>query len=350
MSEHRDRIGVLALNVGTPDAPRAPEVRRYLRQFLGDPRVLDMNPIGRAALLNLVILPFRPKESAHAYRSIWEPDGSPLLRHSNEFAAALETELGSRFLVRPAMRYGNPSIACALAEFRASAIDRIVAFPLYPQYASSTTGTSLEEVYRRSGLDWNVPSISVVPPFWNEPELGAAFARVGREVLDDLDPDHVLLSFHGVPERHVRKSDDTGSHCLASQDCCARIVEANRNCYRAQCHRSAEAIAAALDLPRERWTLAFQSRLGKTPWIRPYTDETVVALAERGVRRLAVFCPAFVADCLETLEEIGMRAREDFVAHGGEDLRLVPSLNSSPSWIELAARLVRRAAWPDDVV
>ena len=164
--------------------------------------------------------------------------------------------------------------------------------------------------------------------------------------MAELEPDHVLLSFHGVPERHVQKSDDTGAHCLASPDCCARMVEANRNCYRAQCHRSAEKIAAALGLPRESWTIAFQSRLGKTRWIRPYTDETVVELAKSGVRRLAVFCPAFVADCLETLEEIGMRARDDFLEAGGEDLRMIPSLNATPGWVDLAARLVRRAAWP----
>jgi len=350
MEPRRPEIGVLAVNVGTPDAPRAPEVRRYLREFLGDPRVLDMNALGRAALLRLVILPFRPRKSAEAYAAVWESGGSPLLRHAREFAEGLGARLGEAYLVRPAMRYGNPSIAAALGEFRARGIDRVVAFPLYPQYASSTTGTSLQEVYRLAGLAWNVPSIAVVPPFWDEPDLARAFAHVAGPTLRDLRPDHVLFSFHGLPERHVRKSDEVGGHCLASPDCCARMVSANRNCYRAQCFRTAEAIARGLGLSDGTWTVAFQSRLGRTPWIRPYTDETVRALAERGSRRLAVLCPAFVADCLETLEEIGMRAREDFLAHGGEDLRLVPSLNASPAWIDLAARLVERVAGPTGTV
>ncbi len=347
MNTEQPSVGVLAMNVGTPDAPRAPEVRRYLREFLGDPRVLDMNAIGRAALLHLVILPFRPRKSAEAYAAIWEPDGSPLLRHTVAFSDRLQERLGSRFLVLPAMRYGNPSIASAIDRCRDLGIDRLVAFPLFPQYASSTTGTGVEALFRLLGERWNVPSVSVVPPFWDEPGLATAFAEIGRPVLEDLRPDHVLFSFHGLPERHVRKSDDTGAHCLAGDGCCARIVPANRNCYRAQCYATADGIAAALGLAEGSWGVSFQSRLGRTPWIRPYTDETVRALAGRGVRRLAVFCPAFVADCIETLEEIGMQVRDDFVAHGGEELRLVPSLNASEAWVDLAERLVRRAAWPD---
>jgi len=344
MTGARHRIGVLPINVGTPEAPRAPEVRRYLREFLGDPRVLDMSGVGRWALLNLVILPFRPRRSAEAYETIWEEGGSPLLRHTLAFCAGLQHRLGDRFVVAPAMRYGRPSIDEALDRFREAAIDRIVLFPLYPQYAASTTGTSVEAVFRAAAARWNVPSLAVVPPFWDEPALGAAYAEVAGPVLAELEADHVLFSFHGLPERHVRKSDESGAHCLESPDCCARMVAANRNCYRAQCHRTAESIADALDLREDGWTVAFQSRLGRTPWIRPYTDETVAELARRGVRRLAVLCPAFVADCLETLEEIGLRAREDFVAAGGEELRLVPSLNAHPSWIDLAARLVARTS------
>lgn len=221
---------------------------------------------------------------------------------------------------------------------------------MFPQYASSTTGTGLQELFRQVGERWNVPSLTVVPPFWNERELTNAYADIGRPVLQDLRPDHVLFSFHGLPERHVRKSDESGAHCLARKDCCARMDRVNRNCYRAQCYRTADGIAAALDLEDDAWGVSFQSRLGRTPWIRPYTDETVRALAERGVRRLAVFCPAFVADCIETLEEIGMQIREDFLARGGETLQLVPSLNASAGWVDLATRLVRRAAWPAESV
>lgn len=350
MLQLQGRVGVLALNVGTPDAPQPRAVRRYLREFLGDPRVLDMPALGRFLLLNLVILPFRPRQSAEAYRTVWEPSGSPLLRHSREFAHGLSAALGDQFEVRVAMRYGSPSIGDAMASFRELGIDRIVAFPLFPQYASSTSGTSLAEVFRIAGKLWNVPSVAVVPPFYDDPGFAEAFAGVGRPVLDELRPDHVLFSFHGLPERHVRKSDDTGAHCLSNAECCAAMSAANRNCYRAQCFRTAEGIAARLALPRPSISITFQSRLGRTPWIRPYTDETVRELARRGSRRLAVFCPAFVADCLETLEEIGGRAREDFRHAGGEDLRLVPSLNSDRAWIDTAARLVRRASWPETTV
>ncbi len=341
------KTGVLPVNVGTPDAPRAREVRRYLREFLGDPRVLDMNALGRYLLLRLVILPWRPRRSAEAYRAIWEPGGSPLLLHTRRFAEALGRRLGERFEVVPAMRYGEPSIAAALETFRSRGIDRVVVLPMYPQFASSTTGTSLEAVYRLASSRWNVPLIANVPPFYDDPGFLSAFARVGLPVLDELRPEHVLFSFHGLPERQVRKSDDTGRHCLAVEDCCAAIATANRNCYRAQCFATARGIARAAALGEGAWSVAFQSRLGRTPWIRPYADERVRELARAGVRRVAVFCPAFVADCLETLEEIGIRARRDFVAHGGEELRLVPSLNADPAWIDAAAALVRRSAWTE---
>ena len=311
---------------------------------------MDTSAWARFLLLNVVILPFRPRQSAEAYHTVWDDHGSPLLRHSRDFVKELALTLGERFAVRVAMRYGNPSIAEAIAEFRRLGIDRILAFPLFPQYASSTSGTALEEVFRVAGSQWNVPAVSVVPPFFDDPGMLRAFAEVGTPVLGDLRPDHVLFSFHGLPERQVRKSDDSGRHCLASQTCCSAMVSENRNCYRAQCYRTAEGIAAALGLPQGGFTVSFQSRLGRTPWVRPYTDETVRALARGGTRRLAVFCPAFVADCLETLEEIGVRAREDFVANGGEELRLVPSLNAHPAWIEAAARLVRAAAWSETAV
>lgn len=345
MSRRSDRIGVLLLNVGTPDAPHPREVRRYLREFLGDPRILDMNPIGRRLLLELVILPFRPRRSAEAYEKVWLPEGSPLLVHGRAHASGLGRALGAAYEVALGMRYGSASIAEALDGFRSRGIDRIVLFPLFPQYASATSGTSLEAAYRLAAGRWNVPSLSVVPAFYDDPGFIAAFAEVGRPVLRDLRPDHVLFSFHGLPERQVRKSDESGVHCLATASCCNAIGEANRNCYRAQCFATARALAGAASLAADGSTVAFQSRLGRIPWIRPYTDETVVDLARRGVKRLAVFCPAFVADCLETIEEIGLRAREDFLANGGEAFALVPSLNGNEAWIEASARLVRAAVW-----
>jgi ferrochelatase len=340
-----EKTGVLLVNLGTPEAPRTPEVRRYLREFLSDPRVLDMNPVGRWLLLNLVILPFRPARSAEAYRQIWTGEGAPLMVHSRALARKVQAALGGAYEVVLGMRYGKPSIRSALEALHAQGLEKIVVFPLYPQYASSTTGSTVEEVFRVAGQLWNVPWLVVIPPFYDDAGSVRSLAVLGRPVLEEMRPERVLFSFHGLPERHVREADGTGRHCLEEEGCCDEIGEANRYCYRAHCYETARLTAAALDLEEGSWSVAFQSRLGREPWLQPYTDETVRRLAEQGVKRLAVFCPAFVADCLETLEEIGIRAREEFLAHGGEDLRLVPSLNSEPIWVEAVARLVRRAAW-----
>ena len=340
----RRKIGVLIVNVGTPDAPRPREVRRYLRQFLMDPRVLDINPVGRFLLVELGILLRRPRASAEAYAKVWTPGGSPLRVATEAFTRGLQEALGPGYDVAYAMRYGRPSIEAAIEGLRERGAGCIIVFPQFPQYASSSTGTALAEVFRVCAGLWNVPDVSVIPPFWDEPGYAAAFAAVGRPVLDELAAEHVLFSFHGLPERHVLKSDATGSHCLASPDCCAAVGDPNRNCYRAQCLATARLIAAELGLSADGWSASFQSRLGRTPWIKPYTDHVIPELAARGIKRLAVFCPAFVADCLETLEEIGLRARDQFLEHGGEALRLVPSLNAHASWVGLGARLCRKAA------
>ena len=305
---------------------------------------MDTSAWARFLLLNVVILPFRPRQSAEAYHTVWDDHGSPLLRHSRDFVKELALTLGERFAVRVAMRYGNPSIAEAIAEFRRLGIDRILAFPLFPQYASSTSGTALEEVFRVAGSQWNVPAVSVVPPFFDDPGMLRAFAEVGTPVLGDLRPDHVLFSFHGLPERHVQASDHSGRHCLQSAGCCDVMGVANRDCYRAQCFATARALSARLGLQPGTWSVSFQSRLGRTPWIKPYTDLRLEELAREGKRRLCVFSPAFVADCLETLEEIGMRAEEQFKAAGGERLALVPSLNASDAWVEALVALLRRTA------
>jgi ferrochelatase len=240
------------------------------------------------------------------------------------------------------MRYGNPAIEPALTRLRERSCDRIVVVPLYPHYAASSTGSSVERVYRLAAKLWNTPYITVVPPFYEHPAFIAAFAGVGRPQLDALAPDHVLFSFHGLPERHVIASADP-KLCTVKPDCCDRLVDGNRNCYRAQCFATARALAAKLGLASDAWSTSFQSRLGRTPWIKPYTDEVIPALAKRGVRKLAVFCPAFVADCLETLEEIGIRARTDFLAAGGETLELMTSLNDAPVWVEALEQLVRES-------
>jgi ferrochelatase len=248
VSQSQTQTGVLLVNLGTPDAPQAAEVRRYLREFLSDPRVLDISPLGRWLLLNLIILPTRPARSAEAYRKIWRADGSPLLVHSRALAERVRAALPD-LPVELAMRYGTPSIAAGLAALRDRGCDRIVVLPLYPQYAASSTGSTAEAVYRAAAALWNTPYITVVPPFYDHPGFIDAFAAVGAPVLADLQPDHVLYSFHGLPERHMHKSDMSGAHCLRSADCCAAIVAANRHCYRAQCHATARALTAA---PRPR--------------------------------------------------------------------------------------------------
>jgi protoporphyrin/coproporphyrin ferrochelatase len=336
--------GVLLINLGTPDAPETGAVRRYLREFLSDPRVLDIGPVGRTALLYGVILPFRPQKSAEAYRKIWMKEGSPLLVYGNALRDRLQDALGPGWAVELGMRYQSPSLRSAIEKLRARGV-RVV--PLYPQYASSSTGSSLEEMYRLVGEAWNVEALRVLPPFYDRPAFLDAFADVGRPVLAEARPDHVLFSFHGLPERQVKKSDPTGAHCLASAECCDVQVPANRWCYRAQCFFTARALAQRLGLEQGRWTVTFQSRLGRTPWIRPYTDVVIPELAGKGAKRLAVFCPAFVADCLETLEEIGIRAKDQFLASGGEALTLVPSLNAHPSWVRGLTRMLRELRGED---
>jgi protoporphyrin/coproporphyrin ferrochelatase len=333
--------GLLLINLGTPDAPTTPAVRRYLREFLSDPRVIDINAVGRAALLNLIILPFRPAKSAAAYRTVWDPErGSPLLAFSKDLAAGVQAQLGAAWRVELAMRYGNPSITSALDALRAAAVDRIVVLPLYPQYAASSTATSIARVMELASQRWDVVPLDFVPAFYADPGFLAAFEAVAKPALTAARPDHVLFSFHGLPERQIKKSDPTGSHCLADASCCDTITAKNQGCYRAQCYSTARALATRLGITD--YTVCFQSRLGRTPWITPHTDVLLDELAKQGKKRLAVLCPAFVADCLETLEEIGIRAREQFKAAGGEELTLVPSLNATPAWIDAVCAMAGR--------
>lgn len=336
--------GLLLINLGTPAAPTTAAVRRYLREFLGDPRVLDMNPIGRALLLNLIILPTRPAKSAHAYRSIWHPErGSPLLYHGEDLRDRVAATLGDDWVVALGMRYGAPSLASALERLVAAGVDRIVALPLFPQTASSSSGSAIAELYRLASARTTVPRLQVVPAFHDDDGFLAAEVAVAAPALAEARADHVVFSFHGLPERHVRAADPSGARCLATADCCARLDAGNRDCYRAQCFATARALAARLGLGDDGWTVGFQSRLGRVPWIRPYTDDVLAELRGRGVGRVAVLCPAFVADCLETTEEIGQRAAETWTQAGGEALTLVPSLNASPAWVDAVAALARRA-------
>lgn len=324
--------GVLLINLGTPDEPTTPAVRRYLREFLSDPRVIDINPLARWMLLNLVILPRRPARSAAAYRSIWTAEGSPLLVNSRRLEAAVREALSGEFEVELGMRYGNPSIADAIARLRARGVTEFIVLPLYPQQSMSATETSLVRVGEL------VSSFKAVPAFFSHPRFVQAWVEVGRAALSEAQADHVLFSFHGLPMRHMRKA--TPGVCVRTGECCAVFGSVNRSCYRAQSFETARLIARGLGLSEGGYSVSFQSRLGATEWIQPYTDVLLPQLASR-FRRVAVFCPAFVADCLETVEEIGIRGREMFRAAGGEELVLVPSLNAHPTWVQAVVELVR---------
>lgn len=327
--------GVLLINVGTPAAVSTPAIRRYLREFLSDPRVLDVSAPMRWLLLNFLILPFRPQKSRAAYAKIWSDQGSPLLTHSLAQASALERLLGMPVVL--GMRYGQPSISSALAELERRGAQELVIVPLYPQYSSASTGSAIDAVFAALRGRTVMPAIRVVSPFYDHPGFLDAFTQVALPVLQANKPDHVLFSYHGLPERQVRAVDATGRHCLGAATCCDALGEANRHCYRAQAFATSRALAARLAPPS--WSVSFQSRLGRVPWIRPYTDQVLQELATRGVRRLAVVCPSFVADCLETLEEIALRARDTWLSAGGESLVLVPSLNAHPRWIEALGEL-----------
>jgi ferrochelatase len=335
--------GVLLSQLGTPASPSTRDVRRYLREFLSDPRVIDLPAPARWLLVNGIIAPFRAPKSAHAYRAIWQPGGSPLRIHTEALAAALAKTLGERFAVEVGMRYGAPSIPQALDRLARAGASRIVVLALYPQHAESSRGTALAVVQAWGAKRPGAPELRVLPPFFAEPVFVGAVAAQARPVLASLRPDHVLMSYHGLPERHVLAADPSRERCLARPDCCAQ-PGATDFCYRAQCFATSRALAAALELAPERVSTSFQSRLGRARWIGPSTDDLLVSLAGRGVRRLAVLCPSFVADCLETLEEIGIRARERWTELHGESFALVPCVNASAPFLEFIEAQVRKAA------
>ncbi len=342
------KTGILLINLGSPDAPTAEKVRPYLRQFLSDPRVLDINPIVRTLILNLFILPFRPAKSAHAYSQIWTKEGSPLINYGKSLTKKVQSILdqseSNRYSVKLAMRYGNPSIEKAIKEFDKEGIIDITVLPLFPQYASASTGSALEEVYRVSSKLWNIPHIKVVDPFYNNEKFISNFAETFTSQTTGKTFDHYLFSYHGLPERHVKKSDLTqGKFCLQSDNCCSKMTFENQHCYRAQCFETTRLLAEKLNIPKEKWSISFQSRLGSDPWIKPWTDFVIPELPKKGIKSLAIFSTAFVADCLETLEEIGIRAKEDFIKAGGESCQLIYSLNDNDSWAETVAELTTKS-------
>ncbi len=347
-------IGVLLINTGTPSHPTYLGVRRYLQQFLSDRRVLNMSPLARFLLLQLVILPLRSARSAHAYRQIWTKEGSPLRTHHFRLGEGLQAALGPRYKVVCGMRYGEPSLESVWEQLKD--VSECVLFPLFPQYAASSTASALAEAMRVMGLHWNVPTVRTIAPFFADHGFIDAFVQQvharAREVMGtpkhaetmqqdtgtSIKPwEHLVMSFHGLPEDHVEQSGCKRS-CL--QNTCTTT---NTSCYRAQAFQTARLLAQALGLSNDEYSVGFQSRLGSKPWIKPYFDHVLPELRKKGFRRIGVVCPSFVADCLETLEEIQIRARTSWKELGGEELIFVPCLNASDVWVQAAARLVRDA-------
>ena len=331
--------GVLLVNLGSPDSPSVADVRKYLREFLMDGRVLDVNWLIRFCVVHFAILPTRPKQSAEAYEKVWTAVGSPLVSISRSVCAKLQERVSVP--VELAMRYQNPSIPDAVGRLAQKGVDELLLIPLFPHYAMSSFESAVERVREVAGKLAPRMRIEVQPPFFDQPDYITALVASAREYLD-RDYDHLLFSFHGLPERQIRKSDPTGCHCLTKENCCEVSSPAHATCYRAQCFKTAAAFAEAAKVPKDRYSVAFQSRLGRDPWLKPYTDYVLPLLANRGVRKLLVMCPAFVSDCLETLEEIGIRGRETFLAAGGKESILIPCLNEHTLWLEALEKMIAR--------
>lgn len=332
--------GILLVNLGTPDSPSTADVRTYLNEFLMDSRVLDIPALNRALLVKGIIVPLRGPKSAKLYRKIWTENGSPLLYYSERQRELLQESLGKGYQVELAMRYQSPSIEAALDRLKAGLVESIRVIPMFPQYASASTGSVMEKVMKLVGKWLTVPHLSFVNSFHDDPAMIETFARHAA-VHQPETFDHVLFSFHGLPQRHLKACDPTGTWCLQREGCCSAINNANKFCYSAQSHDTARLIAARLGLMPENYTVCFQSRLGSDPWVKPYTSEVVAALAKKGMKRLLVLCPAFVADCLETVYEVSVEYHEEFREKGGELVQLVESLNDDPAWIDGLATLAR---------
>jgi ferrochelatase len=333
--------GVLLVNLGTPDSAATPDVRKYLNEFLMDGRVIDINPVSRALLVRGIIVPFRAPKSAKLYREIWsEENGSPLLYYSIKQQQLLQERLGDEYMVELAMRYQSPSIESALERLKAALVSEIRVIALFPQYASASTGSVIEKVMNLVGQWQTIPNISFVNSFHDNPLMIETFADNGRKHQPE-NFDHILFSFHGLPQRQLMKCDHTHNHCLKSADCCQTLTDVNKFCYSAQSYQTAKLIAENLGIGKDRYTVCFQSRLGNDPWVQPYTSQVIAKLAEEGKKKLLVFCPAFVADCLETVYEVSVEYHDEFKEKGGEHVQLVESLNDNPKFVEALVGLVK---------
>ncbi|UFH54646.1 ferrochelatase [Spirosoma sp. KNUC1025] len=336
------KTGVLLVNLGTPDSPSVPDVRKYLREFLMDGRVIDIPLIPRSLLVNGFIAPFRSPKSAKIYKQLWTDTGSPLKYYGHVVEQELQKELGDTYTVKLAMRYQSPTLEAGLREFQQMGLTDIVIIPLFPQYASASTGSVYQKVMEIV-KPWEViPAIRFVNRFLEHPKFIEGFAQTARKYMATYDFDYFLFSYHGLPESQIRKGDVTKSVCQLG-DCCRSYHAMNQHCYRAQCFETTRLLVEALGIPEGKYITSFQSRLGKDPWIKPYTDEVIKELPAKGIKSVLAFSPAFVADCLETTIEVGVEYKELFEQAGGKHWQLVESLNDSPIWIEALVDLVKTA-------
>lgn len=334
----KTKTGVLLINLGTPDSPSVSDVRSYLSQFLNDPRVIDIPWLSRKMLVNLIIVPFRAPKSAKIYQKLWTENGSPLLYYSQRVQQLLQVELGSDYDVFLAMRYKNPSIPDVMEQMRKKNYERIIVLPMFPQYASASTGSALDEVMRVLRTWWVIPEIKIISQYYDHPLYLDGFVERSKK-YNLADYDHILFSYHGLPERQVDKVYDEG--VCADHNCENEITEENKFCYKATCYATTRLLAERLNISADRYTVCFQSRLDKK-WLTPFSDKVVEDCAKKGMKKILVFSPAFTADCLETIIEIGDEYQEIFTHHGGEKVQLVESLNDHPLWIACLKDLVVR--------
>ena len=330
--------GVLLVNLGSPESPSPKDVKTYLGEFLMDERVVDLPKLFRTILVKGIILNTRPKQSAKAYKKIWWKEGSPLIVLSERLKGKVSEKVS--IPVSLAMRYGSMSIKKGLQELVDQGVDDIFIIPLYPQFAMATTETIL--VLAEKLRDEFFPNVSFtsLPAFYNHPDYIRVLSNSIAEGMQGKNWEHLLFSYHGVPERHIRKSDITKSHCKINGECCVTVSKAHEFCYRHQCFETTRLVSEYLELKEGTFSTSFQSRLGVDPWLQPYTDRTVANFAKNGTKRLAIATPAFVSDCLETLEEIGMEAAEDFEEKGGEHLQVLPCINDREEWVNVMSRWI----------
>ena len=335
------KTGILLVNLGTPNSPEVADVRKYLIEFLNDGRVIDIPKLQRIILVNYIIAPTRSRQSAEQYKTIWTKEGSPLLVYGQKLKAKMQRVMGEGYEVELAMRYQEPSLKKGIDTLLyEKKVEKLIVVPLYPHYASSSTGSTIEKVMEILKSKEVVPDTSIIGPFYNNPHFINAFASIVKKNNKLSDYDHFLFSYHGLPERHIMKgSAECGMNCKLS-DCCNTLTNNNFYCYRASCFHTTTLLVKALGLAEGSYTSTFQSRLGRDPWIKPYTDMVITEKAQQGVKNMLVLSPAFVADCLETLFEIRIEYNHLFKKHGGTRLDLAESLNDNDEWAEALKSII----------